>query len=302
MHADRTLGVRACQRLYVGWKDGRLQLVELDSSRPSLRDESPYLIKALPVSEWRRGQATQHQIPRGVRSAPRQQTIGGSSGTAGGKSAYPVLTPASLGDPGGNAHSSTDAAARSFDPAAVNPEPEAEESALFDPVQVPRAGAGAQGMVLTTRGSANQLVFKHAGRLRNGETVVLSLAGAGNLEGKGVGKAYAEERRFGPWRYIESHICAAEDAVAARYEDGAFVKLADNDLVLDVPYARMEVGNTVNFVGGTTEQDRTTESGPARDFVINEDGTIGCMHHPHLVLGAAISIGSGSSKTFTQFD
>ena len=52
-----------------------------------------------------------------------------------------------------------------------------------------------------------------------------------------------------------------------------------------VAHWKMEAGTTVNFVGGTTQREKTKQGGGGRDWVINDDGTIGAKHHPHLVLG-----------------
>ena len=68
-----------------------------------------------------------------------------------------------------------------------------------------------------------------------------------------------------------------------KYEDGAFIKLANDDLVFDVAFWNMSVGNAVN-VDGTSAKEKTKLGGGGRDWVIN-DGTIGAKHFPHLVLG-----------------
>jgi hypothetical protein len=67
--------------------------------------------------------------------------------------------------------------------------------------------------------------------------------------------------------------------------DNQYVKLADADLVFDVSFWKMEPGNTVNFVGGTSTKAKTKQGGGGRDFVLNSDGTISCKHRPDLVLG-----------------
>ena len=55
----------------------------------------------------------------------------------------------------------------------------------------------------------------------------------------------------------------------------------------------LQVGNTVNFVGGTTKKEVTKQGGGGRDWVINADGTIGAKHRPDLVLGMKGGNGSG---------
>merc|ERR1711998_311832 len=120
------------------------------------------------------------------------------------------------------------------------------------------------------------------GKLRAGEVARLTLS---SHPGDAIGKKYLEEREYEAWRYIESGCGPACVAISVRLEDGKFIKLANDDLVFDVSFWKMEVGNTVNFVGGTTAREKTKQGGGGRDWVINEDGTIGAKHHPHLVLG-----------------
>ena len=64
--------------------------------------------------------------------------------------------------------------------------------------------------------------------------------------------------------------------------------LDGDDLVFDVAHWRMEVGNAVNFVGGSTAKEVTKKGGGGRDWTINDDGTISAKHHPHLVLGVQV--------------
>ena len=137
-------------------------------------------------------------------------------------------------------------------------------------------------LVLVNKNSEYQCIFAEAGQLKNGSTVSLTLS---SHKGMGIGKMYTTERRAGPWRYIESAGCAAETSIRVRYEAENFIKLENDDLVLDVAFWRMEEGQVVNFVGGTNAKDKTMLGGGGRDWVINNDGTISAKHHPHLVLG-----------------
>merc|ERR1711939_412815 len=103
--------------------------------------------------------------------------------------------------------------------------------------------------------------------------------------GSGVGFGYSEERRAGPWRYIESELVAATDAVHAEW-DGDFVMISGRDLCLDVSFWKMEINNTVNFVGGTNQgKERTKLGGGGRDFVLNDHATISPKNAPQLCLG-----------------
>ena len=101
-----------------------------------------------------------------------------------------------------------------------------------------------------------------------------------------LGKRYFKERRFNEWRYIESS-CVSSDsnyAIQVQYVDNQFIKLANDDLVLDVAFWDMKEGTGVNFVGGVDFK-KTKVPGGGRDWKLNDDGTISAKHHPHLVLG-----------------
>ena len=155
-----------------------------------------------------------------------------------------------------------------------------------------KVGSGAQEsmgneapqLVLTERGADNQCVFADIEKVKAGGELVLVLS---NHPDKGIGRKYPEERMAGPWRYTESGCGPAEFAVRVHFEDDAFLVLTDADLCLDVAFWNMEIGNAVNFVGGTNENEKTKMGDGGRDWVINDDGTIGSKHHPHLVLGIA---------------
>merc|ERR1712100_707396 len=160
------------------------------------------------------------------------------------------------------------------------------DDATISPKNAPQFCLGLRSkmpkMVLTAKGDSNACVFEafpSTMRLRS-------------HPGFGVGFKYSEERRFGPWRYIESELVAATDAVHAKW-DGDFVMISGRDLCLDVAHWKMEEGNTVNFVGGTTTKEPTKKGGGGRDWVANKDGTISAKHHPHLVLGLSGPAPSG---------
>ena len=124
-----------------------------------------------------------------------------------------------------------------------------------------------------------------------------------NHPGIGIGRKYSNENRAGPWRYTESTAVAAAEAISVKLEDGAFLMLVDADLCFDVSYAVMQIGTTINFVGGTTETERlcmdqcpsarsreTTKQFESQEWVVHSDGTIGCKHQPSLVLGMTMVI------------
>lgn len=137
-------------------------------------------------------------------------------------------------------------------------------------------------LALVPRGSPDQYVFEEADKLKGGSDVELKLR---SHKGMGIGTKFLNERRVGPWRYIESDGCFAASSIRVRYEDQNYIKLADRDLVFDVAFWTMREGNIVNFVGGTSTADPTKKAGGGRDWTINADGTISAKHHPHLVLG-----------------
>ena len=160
------------------------------------------------------------------------------------------------------------------------------DDATISPKNAPQLCLGLRSempkMVLTAKSDSNACVFEafpSTMRLRS-------------HPGFGVGFKYSEERRAGPWRYIESELVAATDAVHAEW-DGDFVMISGHDLCLDVAFWKMEEGNVVNFVGGTGCCTPTKMGGGGRDWVANKDGTISAKHHPHLVLGLSGPVPSG---------
>ena len=114
--------------------------------------------------------------------------------------------------------------------------------------------------------------------------------------GLGVKREHAEQRQLGEWRYVESAIgpeWVGEPGFVSVTYDGNFLELSPEPpgggLVFDVAWWKMEVGSTVNFVGGWEGCcglfDRTHMRGPGRDWDVRPDGTISSRHYPHLVLG-----------------
>lgn len=121
-------------------------------------------------------------------------------------------------------------------------------------------------LVLVNKGDRDQCVFSHASNLSRGEDVDLTLSSHPGLV---IGRQYGEEKRHGPWRYIEAGVKGNVQPVRARYIEGNYIILTDADLVFDVSFWKMEPGNTVNFVGGTNRKDKTKLKGGGRDWVIN---------------------------------
>lgn len=76
----------------------------------------------------------------------------------------------------------------------------------------------------------------------------------------GIGTRYATDRTYDGWRYVESRVTKAEDAVRVRYVDDNYLALEgraeEEALVLDVAFWKMEEFNAVNFVGGSRYEAR----------------------------------------------
>lgn len=162
---------------------------------------------------------------------------------------------------------------------------EQRASAKFEREHPDKVTRTTNSLILTEKGSPNQCIVDKSSALRRGQAVPFVLL---SHSGRVISKQYLREKRTGPWRYIESDCVEGgkQDSILLRFEDNEFLKLEDSDLVLDVAFWRMDVGNAVNFVGGSgTGGHRTKLPGGGRSWAINDDGTISSKHHPHLVLG-----------------
>mmetsp|Transcript_14998 Transcript_14998/g.19458 ORF Transcript_14998/g.19458 Transcript_14998/m.19458 type:complete len:319 (-) Transcript_14998:271-1227(-) len=140
-----------------------------------------------------------------------------------------------------------------------------------------------RAMILVPKGHPQQLIFKEAKHLINGQKAKLTLSGS--FEGKGIGKKYGNENRSGPWRYTESAFGPADNAITVQLVQNEYLKLVDCDLTFDVSFWKYEPGNTVNFVGGTNQKEKTLLPGGGRCWEVLPDGTISCKGARHLVLG-----------------
>ena len=137
--------------------------------------------------------------------------------------------------------------------------------------------------MLVKRGSPHQCFFTEASKLKAGETASLDLNSIPNV---GIGKKYLKPQQYEDWLFIESKGVPRSNSTHVRYEDGNFLKLADEDLVLDISFAKMIEGNTVNYVGARPGSSaKTKERGGGRDWIVNDDSTISAKQSPGLVLG-----------------
>jgi len=110
-------------------------------------------------------------------------------------------------------------------------------------------GFGQPNLIITQKEEAT-LQFLHAQQLADGE--------AAAMETKEVSVSALDEKKSDEgWRYRES-IITAHSPIQIHF-DGNFLLTADERLVVDVSYWKMEEGNTVNFVGGDDEEDSSSE-------------------------------------------
>ena len=148
---------------------------------------------------------------------------------------------------------------------------------------------GPRQLVLVRAGSNEQCIFANASKLRAGEPIKLELAsrrGVDQQSGFGIGKFHPDQRVSGPWRYVVACSRLSEESIYVIWEDFNFLMVLNNDLVFDVKDWNYKEGNAVNFVGGIpTAKTKTKKYGGGRDWLINEDGTIGLRHQPQFVLG-----------------
>jgi len=154
-------------------------------------------------------------------------------------------------------------------------------------------GAGPVPMILVPKDSPMAFVFEDNQSLMDGEAVPLVLSSSKNMEadGKlGVGKLFDDEMEWGGWEFITSTVVPSEKAVLVELVDNNFLKLVDEELVLDVSNWNIAPFSTVNFVGGTDPVAYPTyAAGGGRDWVVNEDGTIAARNDPNLVLGRGMA-------------
>lgn len=122
-------------------------------------------------------------------------------------------------------------------------------------------GYGPTHLMLTEKSSSAAIKFDNLEALANGETTTLSFINSD----KAVGKFQDAEQYSGPWRYIESGIVPASDAVPVKYIKNNYIATAvegvpqEKALVLDVAFWQMYSGNNVNFVGGWTWEEEPNE-------------------------------------------
>ena len=145
-------------------------------------------------------------------------------------------------------------------------------------------GVGLPRLVLVDRISPNAITFlnKPEGSFK------LELAGA--FQGFGITNLYEEKRRHETWNYTEIAIGPADRALYAHFDE-RFLRREGDGLALDVSFWKYESGNTVNWVGGDSE-DRTRLHGGGRDFIPDPNSAHGlpymmqCGGSPNFVLGS----------------
>ena len=127
-------------------------------------------------------------------------------------------------------------------------------------------GVGARSVVLDGRGSKDELVFDRLSSVRNddddGGGIALTTS---SPAGAGVGeKLHSSDHGGRPktcreWTYVESATVPTENALVVEYVNSNFLKLKGRELVLDVSWWKYYPGHTVNFVGATANQTKTSD-------------------------------------------
>jgi len=136
-----------------------------------------------------------------------------------------------------------------------------------------------QKVILVEACSKAALVFNRRGELTRGESVALTF----EREDKqlAIVPGACECQQAGPWSFIELCVGEVEDAVQFRLDDNRIVRAGDR-LELHVPHLRFEPANNLILLTGPVS---TIPLG-ARNYLLNDDGTISPQMAPHLVLGS----------------
>lgn len=113
-------------------------------------------------------------------------------------------------------------------------------------------GYGPINLMLTEKGSPMTNKFQNLDALASGKPTKLVLTSGD----KGIGFLGDKEEYVGQWRFIDTGMVPADEAIPLKLIEDNYIAtdvqgLPDKDaLVLDVAFWKMFDGNTVNFVGG----------------------------------------------------
>merc|ERR1712224_378044 len=135
-------------------------------------------------------------------------------------------------------------------------------------------------LVLVTKGSRRQLVFKDINKLKSGEVGTGYLSSPAGSLGKVSGKMLTPD---GEWNYMNVGRICWDDVIRFKYEDNNYLKLADDDMVLHVAFNELVEDKLVEFVGAVNPDKKVEKSG--REWTLNNNGTISIKGKPNLVLG-----------------
>jgi len=155
-----------------------------------------------------------------------------------------------------------------------------------DGSSVPSSAWKRSPLILVSKGSIDQLVFANAAALALGRESTLAL---GSVAGSGIGQKWADPKQADIWFWNEAVQVPETQSARVQYIDNTFLKLSDEDLVLDVAFGKLSEGTPVNFVGTADASKAETlcslSDCPGRHWTINDDGSIAPSASPDLALG-----------------
>ena len=154
-------------------------------------------------------------------------------------------------------------------------------------------------LVLTRRGSANELRFAQSEQLRVGvPSTPLSLSSHPGLT------IVASAAESGPhaigcdkWMVVELGVGSdngthgirvhmdAQGFITSSHAPNSEEKGATPSMVFDIAWWKYEDGNKVNLVGEASRNSRSRDGGGGRSFILLPEGSIAVAKAPHLVLG-----------------
>ena len=158
-------------------------------------------------------------------------------------------------------------------------------------------------LVLVPRDSVHRCVFAHADKLREGGDAAVPLTLTSH-PGLVVAELYGASKEVECWRYIELGLRPEAEVAAGGGEhggqaievrrDGGFLERPEDRFVFDVCMWSYKQGIHLNILegfgnDGTHDVGKTRASkkgGGGREFIVNEDGTIGCQAAPEFVFGS----------------
>eukprot|EP00927_Polykrikos_kofoidii_P055929 TRINITY_DN50112_c0_g1_i1.p1 TRINITY_DN50112_c0_g1~~TRINITY_DN50112_c0_g1_i1.p1 ORF type:complete len:746 (+),score=94.19 TRINITY_DN50112_c0_g1_i1:55-2238(+) len=152
-------------------------------------------------------------------------------------------------------------------------------------------------LVLVKRTADTRCIFEHAGGLKAGKNVDLTLK---SHPGFAIRTKQSEPMHFDEWAVIELGIGPANQSLRASLR-GGFISWPEKEMVFDIRMWQYHEGNSVLLVKSNRDHPgRTHLHGGGRTFQLNDDGTISCSSAPHLVLGLSYPVVAAKSKDTEQ--